>query len=251
MASTGPEIVFVLVKPAVPGNIGAAARALKTMGFHELRLVDPCDPLSAASRMMAHASNEILERALQYSSLQAALEDVCLAVATTTKRRNVGQEKVYSRDLAAFIEKKMASLQRVAIVFGSEESGLTNEEVKRCHVVSKIPMAGKYPSLNLAQAVMIYSYELSRFSVKRPVYKAFHRPAEAGLRSLTAEAEDLLRFAGLKPHHHSWQKLFERMVLLGDEDIQLIHGLLRQMKESFHSFDTSTKLKAKAGNFPY
>jgi len=227
---TGPEFVFVLVSPAVPANVGAAARAIKTMGFKQLRLVRPCDYLSPPARLLAHASGDILENAGVYGQLEEALSDVSLSVATTAKRRNVGQKKVYSRDIAGFIADKGKTLHRVAIVFGGEESGLTNEETRLCHVVSKIPLAAPYPSLNLAQAVMVYAYELSRFSVHGVKAKRFHTAPADSFNAMLQRVGHLMPVMGFRPGHPTHTRLMERIALLGKGDIELLHALLGRIE---------------------
>lgn len=152
------EIFFILVEPAVPENVGASARAIKTMGFHFLRLVNPCDHLSDKARMLAHGSNDILESAQVYSSLQEAAEGLDLLIGTTANlKRSSKQDYHSSENLAAILAKKAAGLKKVGIVFGREESGLTNEELQLCDMASSIPLAAPYPSINLGQAVMIYA----------------------------------------------------------------------------------------------
>ena len=223
------DFVFILVSPAVPENVGAAARAVKTMGFKHLRLVRPCDYLSPQARLLAHASGEILENAVVYNDLSEALADVSLSIATTAKRRNIGQEKVYSRDLAGFIAAKGKTLQRVAIVFGGEESGLTNAEVRQCHVVSKIPLAASYPSLNLAQAVMIYAYELSRFAVHGVKGKRFHAPRGENFSAMLQRADQLLLKLGIHEGQLTHTRILDRLAALNEGDIHLLHTLLGRL----------------------
>ena len=126
------KISFILVEPAVPGNVGAAARAIKTMGFSDLRLVNPCDHLSEEARMLAHGSNEILEKAGVFNSLPQALENLDLAVATTAKKRSARVQYIPVHELTGFLDGKGSSVQSAGIVFGREESGLTNDEIRMC-----------------------------------------------------------------------------------------------------------------------
>ena len=154
------RIVFILYRPAVPGNIGAAARAMKTMGFHELRLVDPCNHRDEEALMMAHGSRDILENAQVCSDADSALSDLDFVVGTTAKNRNARVDYLTARELPQFLEKKKETIHATGILFGTEESGLPNTLLARCQAAVSIPMAATYPSLNLGQAVMIIAYEL-------------------------------------------------------------------------------------------
>ena len=161
------EISFVITEPATPENVGAAARALKTMGYSDLRLVNPCDHLSAPARWMAHASEDILEKAQVFLSLEEAVESCDFIVGTTAKQRNVRHDYLPLQQLAEFLEKKEKVIRRVAIVFGREESGLSNKELGFCDLLTTVPLNSPYPSLNLAQAVMLYAYELSSLFIRQ------------------------------------------------------------------------------------
>jgi tRNA/rRNA methyltransferase len=158
---TVPEICFILYKPAVPGNIGASARAIKTMGFSELRLIDPADHLSDEAKMLAHGSHEILENCKVYDTYDEAVADISFVICTTAKKRSAKVDYIPAPRLAQFIADKSAVTGKIAIVFGSEESGLPNEILLKANVGVTIPMATEYPSLNLSQAVMTIAYECS------------------------------------------------------------------------------------------
>lgn len=153
------NIYFVLVEPRTPGNIGAAARAMKTMGFHHLILVNPADHLAEEARWMAHASGEILEGARIFPTLREAVRDANYVVATTQRERIFHLPFYTPKELAEKII-PISPDHKIALVFGREKTGLTNEELGQCDVSSTIPSHTRHPSLNLAQAVMVYSYEL-------------------------------------------------------------------------------------------
>ncbi|MET0378363.1 MAG: tRNA/rRNA methyltransferase, partial [Spongiibacteraceae bacterium] len=155
------QIIFVLVRPAVPENIGAAARALKTMGFIELRIVGTVAHREKQARILAHASTDILDNAQEFSDLSAALADIDFSVATSAKDRHDRRYSFSPPELRANLIGKQGAVKKVAIVFGCEESGLSNGELALCDALSSVPLATSYPSLNLAQAVMLYAYELS------------------------------------------------------------------------------------------
>lgn len=222
------KISFVLVNPAVPANIGAAARAIKTMGFSELRLVNPCDHLGMDARMLAHASNEILENAQVFNSLGEAVNDIDLAIGATARRRTKRVECVRSNLLTQLILEKGKSIRTVAMVFGSEESGLSNEDAGLCDILTSISMAVKYPSLNLAQAVMVFAYELSPLAGRklrahaakddRESWKALKNKSEALLDGIGIAESDLLR-----------TRIMERFALLGETDVHLLHSIIARL----------------------
>ena len=160
--SVAIQFAFVLVEPGEAGNIGAVARALNTMGFSDLRLVRPkADPLCGVARAFAHGSEHLLENAPVCDRLEDALIDIDLACATTARHRLQKHHYVSARELPKNLQQKGDRLHKVALVFGSERSGLSNQDVALCDLLTTIPQANLQPSLNLSQAVMIYSYILA------------------------------------------------------------------------------------------
>lgn len=220
------KISFILVEPAVPGNVGAAARAIKTMGFSDLRLVNPCDHLSEEARMLAHGSNEILEKAGVFNSLPQALENLDLAVATTAKKRSARVQYLPVHELTGFLDGKGSSVQSAGIVFGREESGLTNDEIRMCDLVSSVPLAQAYPSLNLGQAVMLFAYTLSGYILQpSPADKSADTDGQ-GFRVMMDRARQVLDKMGLNPALYN--RLLERLAQLGEDDIHLVHSMLNR-----------------------
>ncbi len=155
------NVSFILVAPTEPGNIGAAARAIKNMGFRNLELVKPVTYKTAEARAMACGGADVLERARVYPTLVGALEDKTLVVGTTRRR---GSRRGLILPVAAAAAKiaKAAAGNKVAILFGNEHNGLTNREIEACGLLATIPSNPGAPSLNLAQSVMLAAYELSR-----------------------------------------------------------------------------------------
>lgn len=155
------NIYFVLVEPKEPGNIGASARAIKNMGFKNLCLVNPKKAITDESRWLAHNAIDILESAKIYNTLEEVISDKSIVVGTTRrigKRRGVilsvidGLSQLYN----------IAISNKVAILFGREDKGLFNDEIEQCGYLLTIPTSKQQPSLNLAQAVLIIAYELSK-----------------------------------------------------------------------------------------
>jgi TrmH family RNA methyltransferase len=155
------NVYFVLVEPKESGNIGASARAMKNMGFKNLCLVNPPKEMSDEGRWFARNAHDVLDAAEVYCSVEEAIRDKALVVGTTRrkgKRRGVilPVEKGVTRicDIAAD--------NKVAVLFGREARGLFNEEVEECGFMLNIPSSKIQPSLNLAQAVLLTAYELSK-----------------------------------------------------------------------------------------
>jgi tRNA/rRNA methyltransferase len=168
------NFAFVLFKPKSPGNVGATARALKNMGFRDLRIVQPASLRIASDReatfppqglgsddaqKMAVHGRDVLTAAAIYSRLDSALADRTLVVGTTARAGLYRSEARPIREMAHELS-ALSGANRIALVFGPEDYGLTNEELKWCQRLITIPTAPDYPSLNLAQAVMIVAYEL-------------------------------------------------------------------------------------------
>lgn len=163
MSSPDPlaRIRIVLVSTQHPGNIGASARAMLTMGLTDLVLVKPDRYPHPQARATATHAHEVLERARVVSSLEAAIADCGWVVALSARQRTLGDEPLRPWQ-AAERALAVAAGAPVAFVFGCERTGLLNEEVDLCHATALIPANPQFTSLNLSQAVQIIAYELRR-----------------------------------------------------------------------------------------
>ncbi|MBS0354338.1 MAG: RNA methyltransferase [Proteobacteria bacterium] len=153
------RVRVVLTRTSHPGNIGAAARAMKTMGLSQLVLVSPQsfpDPVATAR---AAGADDILESARVVDTLAEALEGTVFAAALTARRRELAVPMKWAREAAADVV-QLAAHGDVALVFGNETKGLSNEDVALCHMPVKIPVSEAYSSLNLGAAVQLLCYEL-------------------------------------------------------------------------------------------
>lgn len=150
---------IVLSQPSHPGNIGAAARAMKTMGFSRLVLVNPKVFPDAQAEAMASGAGDVLAGAQVVGSLAEALHGTVLALAMTARRRDLACEPLWAREGAAQLA-AVAVQGEVALVFGNETSGLSNEDMALCARWAMIPANPEYSSLNLAAAVQLMCYEL-------------------------------------------------------------------------------------------
>jgi tRNA/rRNA methyltransferase len=236
-----PEnIAVILVSPENPDNIGAVARAVKNMGFSDLRLVKPPRGWRVKARKMAMAAGDILKDAKAFSSLREAVLDLGLVIGTT--RRGGGHRGIFlSFDKAITGICRNSLNQKTGIVFGRESKGLANEDSDLCDHLVTIPTGPAYPSLNLAQAVMVMLFALSRESSNRhaatsvPDGRALNRKEieiaithfEEALRALDYKKGG----ANLLPRIlKTMRGLIKRAGLL-EPEAQMIKGLSRRIRE--------------------
>jgi len=153
------NIVVVLCRPQKLVNIAGTVRAMKNMGLRRLRLVRPAEYDPAAITGMAHRSDDLLAAATLHDDLDGALADARFVAGATARPRGTAMRVASPRELAPELLERAAD-GPVALLFGPEDNGLTNNELYRCHATLAIPADPAYPSLNLAQAVLIAAYEL-------------------------------------------------------------------------------------------
>ena len=151
------EVRIVLVEPNHPGNIGGAARAVKTMGQGELVIVNPRRYPDPQADWRAAGALDVLDAARVVSSVEEAVADCQWVVGTSTRLRRIPWPVATPREIATQLEEVEG---RVAILFGREDNGLSNDELRGCNFHLQIPAAPQYPSLNLAMAVQVVCYEL-------------------------------------------------------------------------------------------
>ena len=213
---------IVLVGSETSGNVGAAARALKTMGLTRLVLVDPeCDPLGPEALALAHNAHDVLTSAVVVPTLAEALAGTVRSIATTQRSRRQGAPFL-SPDQAAAEIRDFASTGDVALVFGRESRGLTNEELALCTIYS----------LNLAQAVMVYCYVLHQQTLA-PVDReyAWNLVPHEALEQFFARLEDALHAQGVTPattmtnYVARFRRILAR-VPLEPRDLNLFYNLL-------------------------
>ncbi|MDQ7988634.1 MAG: RNA methyltransferase [Candidatus Dactylopiibacterium sp.] len=150
----------VLSHPGIPGNIGAAARALKTMGLSRLYLVNPKHFPHPEAESRASGATDVLAQAVVCSSLDEALQGVSLAAAFTARRRELALPMQWAREAAGTLAGAASAGDEIALVFGNETYGLSNDELARCQLPVMIPANPAYSSLNLGAAVQLMCYEL-------------------------------------------------------------------------------------------
>jgi tRNA (cytidine32/uridine32-2'-O)-methyltransferase len=153
------NIRIVLINTSHPGNIGSVARAMKTMGLQELYLVAPQQFPHQKAYELASNAGDVLDAATVVASLDEAIDDCTLVVGTSARSRVIPWPVLTPRELTEKI-KRESPAQSIAILFGCEQTGLTNDELQRCNYHIQIPANPAYSSLNLAAAVQIVAYEL-------------------------------------------------------------------------------------------
>ncbi|AMO56933.1 tRNA (cytidine/uridine-2'-O-)-methyltransferase [Endozoicomonas montiporae] len=160
-------IRIILINTFHPGNIGSAARAMKTMGLSDLCLVTPQRYPDAEADAMAAGAMDVLENARVFASLDDAIADCSLVIGTSARSRNSASNRpMLEAEACAEALLKESMNQPVALVFGQETMGLTNEELEKCHFHTCIDANPDYPVLNVASAIQILCYELRKASVR-------------------------------------------------------------------------------------
>lgn len=153
---------IILVEPQSPGNIGMVCRAMKNMGLSNLRLVNGCDRFHPESLKFAVSAKDLLEQATVYPDLRSAIADCTLTVGTTRRHGKYRQEIISPAEVAIHFRDQADENCQAALVFGREDSGLTTDELAQCRWHATIPTSCEYGSLNLAQAVLLFCYEMDK-----------------------------------------------------------------------------------------
>ncbi len=232
------RIRIVLCRPSHPGNIGAAARAMKTMGLSDLRLVAPERYPAPEAEWMATNAVDVLRAAGIHSTLQESIKDCVAAFALSARPREWSPQVLDVRSAAA---RALASGGKVAFVFGNESAGLTNEELFACQFLVHIPANPEFSSLNLAQAVQVVAYELFVASgagvpLPREEKAATVEDIEglyAHLEQAAMASEFLLPGANSRLRER-WRRLFSRVPRLEREEVNILRGLLKALLARKH-----------------
>lgn len=220
---------LILVSPARAENIGAAARAMKTMGFSELRIVASDAWQDPAARRVAHGAGEILDNLRTFDTLSDALADIDFSVATTARSRARFRYYATPQQVEAQLLEKRQWVNSMALVFGREDSGLTNEELDLVDLLTGIPMAQDYPSLNLGQAVMVYCYQLS--ALNRVAPPAAPQADARQLEALRYRFEQLLQTLEVSDDRKMADWIDQRIGLLEQRDSAMLHRLLHDVEK--------------------
>lgn len=189
------NIRIILVNTSHPGNIGATARAMKNMGLRHLYLVDPKEFPSAVATGRAVSAVDILESAVVTATLEEAIVDCGLVIGASARSRRVPWPLLSPPQCAEKVADDCRN-NKVALVFGREDAGLTNEELQLCHYHVNIPADEEYSSLNLAAAVMVISYEVRMALLRRAGEPLARTDSSHDVAGAQGQAEDVV-VAGL------------------------------------------------------
>ena len=234
------NIRIVLNGAVHPGNIGASARALKTMGLARLYLVAPQRYPDAEAAWRASRATDVLDSAIVCATLDEALAGVAFAVACSARSREIAVPEVSARQAAKEVV-AAARAQEAALVFGNETFGLTTEEVNKCRLIATIPAAPDYSSLNLAAAVQVFAYELRMAAIselaggppERPRQLASHEEIEGFYEHLE---RTMVEAGFFDPEHPKklmprLRRLFAR-AQLEKEEVNILRGILKSFRRS-------------------
>jgi TrmH family RNA methyltransferase len=222
---------IVLCRPSHPGNIGAAARAMKTMGVTDLRLVAPTRAPVPKDEWMATHAADVLAAARTHATLAEAVADCAAAFALTARPREWSPQVL---DVRAAAARAAAIDAPAAFVFGNESAGLTNEELFACQYLVHIPADPDFSSLNLAQAVQVVCYELRMVREATVPAMRLEKPATVadreGLYAHLEEAATATDFmAPGSKLRERWRRLFSRVPDLEREEVNILRGLLKAL----------------------
>jgi len=237
-----PAPVVILVEPQLGQNIGAAARAMANFGLSRLRLVRPREAWpNDKARMMAAGADRILEAAVLYDSLAAAIADCSFVFATTARAHDQAKPVVGAAEAAALMAPRLASGETVAVLFGRERNGLENDEVALADHIVTLPVNPAFASLNLAQAVVIVAYEWfkcasgERLPFAMP-QKSAPAPKQQLLAFFASLERELEKVEFFRPPDKratmqiNLRNIFARMAPTR-QDIQTLHGVIMAIAE--------------------
>lgn len=232
------NISFILIDTMETGNIGASARSLKNCGFARLELVRPRKFPSDEAGWFAHGADDILSNVKVFPELAPALNDKSLIIGTT---RRHGKKRGLTYPVRDAVERirHFSKNNRVALLFGREDRGLTNDETSECSFMIRIPSSSGHPSFNLAQAVLIIAYEIS-FASDNATHPPPETTSHEGLLNLFERLRNVMKMAGYAPKGirddeneimTDLKRLISRSVITPRE-ARMLHGIISQLENS-------------------
>ena len=221
---------IILVAPARAENVGAVARAMKTMGFTQLRIVNSQVHREPAAHWTAHGATDILDNAETFATLPEALADIEFSVATTARSRAKFRYYATPTEVLEQLSEKRQWINRFALVFGCEESGLSNADLECVDLLTGIPMAVDYPSLNLGQAVMVFCYQLSALHLA-PSPPAIHPESPQQLAALRERISQLLTSIEVSGDQKLVDWIEQRLGFAQQRDTAMLHRLVHDIEK--------------------
>lgn len=231
-------IQIVLVETSHSGNIGSTARAMKTMGLHNLRLVAPKQPIDEQAIALSAGAKDVLENVQVFSSFEQAIADCQLVIGTSARLRHLQNSLIEPKTCGELVIQR-AKQGKVAIVFGRERVGLTNEELLKCHYHLNFPTNPDYGSLNLAMAVQLASYEIRMAWLAEDMQKTSQNPplvdypSTDELEHFFAHTERLYKMLGFIRNDSVMRKLrrLYQRAELGKAELNLLRGMLTAVEK--------------------
>lgn len=242
------QIIIVLVETSLPANIGSAARAMKTMGISHLRLVAPKQPLDDDAFALSAGAKDVLENAQTFATFDEAVADCQLVIGTSARLRHLQASLIEPRACGELAIQR-AQQGKIALVFGRERVGLTNEELLKCHYHLNFPTNPDYGSLNLAMAVQLATYEIrmaylaqqavenSQNFAKNPPLAETDFPTAEALEHFYQHTERLYKELGFIRNEAvmlKLRRLYQRAELETNE-LNLLRGMLTAVEKSLKS----------------
>lgn len=236
------EVQIVLVEPSHPGNIGGAARAMKTMGLSRLVLVNPKRFPDPQADWRAAGALDVIESTAVFKTLEEALAPSVLSAATSARSRHIPWPVLSSAEFAERVHEEYSPTDTVSVVFGREDSGLTNEELNLCNMQVRIPSSSDYGSLNLAMSVQVVAYDLFRVrNETSPTENVWDRPlaTHKELGSFFAHLESVLTEIDFYDPDNPREamtrlrRLFSRSDL-DQTEVQILRGILSHIERATH-----------------
>jgi TrmH family RNA methyltransferase len=237
------KVSFILSNTSHPGNIGSAARAIKTMGFKNLTLINPKDFPSSEAEALASGADDILQHAKIFKNIDKAIESAHLVIGLTARKRELSQPHFNSVMLAKKIKQAVEQGQKISILFGNETSGLSNDELKHCQWLGYIDANKNYSSLNLSQAVQIMAYEIrnqfgfKEFEVSNKINNYVSMKIQNGFYMHLEEVLDKLEFFKRNQRERLMIRLrlmFNR-IKMDKEEVNIMRGILKQIQKKIKS----------------
>ena len=234
-----PQPAFVLIRPQMGENIGAAARGMWNFGLDRMRITAPRDGWPNQKAVaMASGAGRLLDEALIYPTTAEALADCTYVYATTARPRELTKPVLSPEAAMADAAQRIAAGEKVAVMFGPERAGLENDDIIRANAIINVPVNPEFSSLNLAQCVLLTAYEWRR-QVTEVVHERVQNPVDlannAEIEALTAHYEERLDEAGFffpetkaASMKVNLRNLWSRMPLTR-ADVMILHGVMRQM----------------------
>jgi len=226
------QITVVLVETQSAGNIGSVARAMKNMGLSQLLLVNLQTALTDEARHLACGADDVLDNAQRAETLPRALATFHLSIGTSSRSVDWLPTVLLPSELAQRLT-EFSTDQRVALVFGPERTGLTNQHLQHCQWLTTIPTSPEFDSMNLAHAVAIVAYEIRRQLSSQLLGRTLERPDLEQVEGLTSDLQRCLDEIGFLNQQNPQQVMFTlRQIIsracLEKRDVSILRGILRQ-----------------------